>query len=145
MITKINHRLETNIVNTFHDVTYASVEACKPVQHHKSLNKQDYKADPVLVLQILFERLVLFPIASSTPSAQGTRQSNKKQNQHSISVNRTINERLRLFKQGRIRELYEEGNNVVSKTPREMASNPDRLQKSAQHAIDLDNVKSGNV
>ena len=148
MITKINHRLETNIVETFHNVTHASVEACKPVQHHKSLTKKDFNADHILALQVLFERLVLFPIPTSNPSSHGGNLSNKKHKQQIASVNsvnRTINERLRLFKQGRIRELYEEGNNVVSKSPQEMAHNPERLQKNAQHAIDLDNVKSANV
>eukprot|EP00956_Cyclotella_meneghiniana_P026933 scaffold59456_cov45-Cyclotella_meneghiniana.AAC.1 len=141
MITKINHRLETNIVNTFHDVTHASTEACKEVKHNKNISKQDFNADPILALQILFERLVLFPLP---PSEYPTNPTAKHKARHA-SVNRTINERLRLFKQGRIRELYEESNAVESKSPQQMADNPDRVQKNAQLAIDLDNVKSANV
>ena len=141
MITKINHKLETNIVNTFHDVTHASTEACKEVKHNKNISKQDFNADPILALQILFERLVLFPLP---PSEHPTNPNAKHKARHA-SVNRTINERLRLFKQGRIRELYEESNAVESKSPQQMAENPDRVQKNAQLAIDLDNVKSANV
>eukprot|EP00956_Cyclotella_meneghiniana_P017701 scaffold29067_cov45-Cyclotella_meneghiniana.AAC.3 len=50
-----------------------------------------------------------------------------------------------MFKQGRIRELYEESNADKSKSPREMAENPERIQKNAQLAVDLDNVKSANI
>jgi len=75
---------------------------------------------------------VLFPIPSSNP---GAAKSSKK----------TAKDRLRLFKQGHIRELYDEGNAVISKSPKEMAQAPARLQKSAQLAIGLDNVKTANV
>ena len=141
MITKINHRLESNIIDTFHSVTHATTEACKPAKHHKHNSKQDFDADPVMALQILFERLVLFPLPPSATTT-GTNKHNKARH---ASVNRTIHERLRLFKQGRIRELYNESNAVVSKSPSEMAAKPDKVQKTAQLAIDLDNVKSGNV
>eukprot|EP00956_Cyclotella_meneghiniana_P032064 scaffold86358_cov47-Cyclotella_meneghiniana.AAC.5 len=141
MITKINHRLETNIVNTFHEVTHASVEANKEVKHNKNISKQDFDADPILALQILFERLVLFPL----PPADKPIGSNPKHKARHATVNQTINERLRLFKQGRIRELYEESNAVKSKSPREMAENPERIQKNAQLAVDLDNAKSANI
>ena len=146
MITKINHRLETNVVETFHSVTHASTEACRPVKHTKHNTKQDYDADPILALQILYERLVLFPLPPIQNSSTSRASSGKKNNpQLKASVNRTIHARLRLFKQGRIRELYEESNAVVSKSPREMADNPERVQKNAQLSIDLDNVKSANV
>lgn len=75
---------------------------------------------------------MLFPIPSSNP---GAAKSSKK----------TAKDRLRLFKQGHIRELYDEGNAVISKSPKEMAQAPARLQKSAQLAIGLDNVKTANV
>ena len=141
MISKINHRLEANIIDTFHTVTHASTEACKEVKHHKDNSKTDYDADPIIALQVLFERLVLFPL----PPSESPNRTNKHNGARHASVNRTIHERLRLFKQGRIRELYQESNAVVSKSPRDMATNADKLQKNAQLAIDLDNVKSANL
>lgn len=95
MITKINHRLETNVVETFHRVTHASTEACRPTKHHKHNDRQDFDfdTDPILALQVLCERLVLFPLPPlpATAPARKSAKKNGSQLRHA-SVNRTIHE-----------------------------------------------------
>ena len=86
MISKINYRLETNITDTFHRVTHASTEACLPVQHHKHNSRLDYNADPILALQVLFERLVLFPIPSSNPTTAKSSKRIAKHNSAAVSI-----------------------------------------------------------
>ncbi len=51
-----------------------------------------------------------------------------------------IHDPLRHFKQGKIRELYEEAHLVQYKTPKQQAEN-----KAAQAAADVDNFKSANA
>lgn len=61
LITKINHRLEHNILATFISTIEAAVEAYKPVQNHKHFLESKVDPYPVILL-LLFERLILFPI-----------------------------------------------------------------------------------
>ena len=89
---------------------------------------------PLWTLLILFEQLVLFP----TPLEPG-------QTSHSGSLNQEIHRRLRLFRSGQLRELYEESRRVVSKTPSQHADSPARVQRCAQAAADCDNYKSANA
>jgi hypothetical protein len=78
---------------------------------------------------------MLFPIPKSNPNLK----------QWNVSLNQTIHNRLQSFKQGRIRELYHESQAIVSKTPREQATNPVSIQWSVQLAADLDNFKTANA
>jgi hypothetical protein len=107
-------------------------EALKQTHNPSSRNRNAYDPWPLLQLQILFEQLVLFPITPAT--------SNSKK-----GLNSTIHERLMKFKQGRIRELYEEAHQVQSKTPKQQSEAPVSIQKSAQLAADVDNYKSANA
>jgi hypothetical protein len=75
---------------------------------------------------------VLFPITESN--------TNPKQ-----GLNSVVHDRLRRFKQGKIRELYKEAHQVHSKTPKQQAENPVSIQKSAQLAADVDNYKTANA
>jgi len=107
-------------------------EAQKPTQHNSSRQQRNFDPWPLLQLQILFEQLILFPInAATTDPKKG--------------LNSIIHERLRKFKQGKIRELYEEAHLIQSKTPKQQAENPVSIQKSAQLAADLDNFKTANA
>ena len=56
-----------------------------------------------------------------------------------------MNRRLRLFRSGQIKQLYEESNCITSKTPGDYAANPVSKQRSAQIAADNDNFKSANA
>ena len=89
----------------------------------------------MIQLQLLFEQLVLFPIVDNEHS-------NKQQK---LSINATVHDRLRRFKQGRIRELYHESRQVTSKSPSQQAAQPVDILKSAQDAADLDNFKTANA
>jgi hypothetical protein len=121
LTTKIRWRLEQHVSETFLKVVELNNEALKPIQHHSSHQHNNFDPWPLLQLQILFEQLVLFPINPTT--------SNSKKGLNSI-----IHERLRKFKQGRIRELYDKAHLIQSKTPKQQAENPVSIQKSAQLA-----------
>lgn len=136
LITKINHRLEHNILATFISTIEAAVEAYKPVQNHKHFLESKVDPYPVILL-LLFERLILFPILKEDDNKPHTQQSIKNHKMQSTSVNQAIHDRIRRFKQGRIRELYAESNTVVSKTPKQLAENPSTIQKSAQLSANL--------
>jgi hypothetical protein len=133
LTSKIRFRLEQLVSNTFLSTIEVANEALKPLPNHNHINKSEYDSWP-LILPILFEQLVLFPIPKS---------SNHKH--RPISLNSTIHDRIRRFKQGKLRELYEESRQIKSKTPREQANNPVEIQKAAQLAADLDNFKSANA
>eukprot|EP00956_Cyclotella_meneghiniana_P012275 scaffold17443_cov38-Cyclotella_meneghiniana.AAC.6 len=136
LTTKIKYRLEQTICTTFLTTVHLSNEALKPHQNDKFAKKRDFDPWPILLLQILFERLVLFPAPPESPN---------KNNKKKDSLNQTIHARLRKFKQGKLRELYEESQLVQSKSPLQQAQNPPNIQKSAQLAANLDNFKSANA
>ena len=92
--------------------------------------------DLIEKLLIIFEQIVLFPL----PSSKEATSTEKK-----TSANQAIHDRSRRFKQGRIRELYEESRLVHNKYPKDLANNPSPMQKSAQLAADLDNYKTANA
>jgi len=131
LTTKIKWRLEQNITETFTNIIELNNEALKEPDNNQHCTRQQFDPWPLLQLQILFEQIVLFPIPQNT--------SNQK------AVNSTIHTRLRKFKQGRIRELYEESRLVISKSPLEQAQAPVQIQRSAQIAADLDNYKTANA
>jgi hypothetical protein len=132
LTTKIRWRLEQHVSETFLKVVELNNEALKPTQHNPSRQQRNFDPWPLLQLQILFEQLILFPInAATTDPKKG--------------LNSIIHERLRKFKQGKIRELYEEAHLIQSKTPKQQAENPVSIQKSAQLAADLDNFKTANA
>jgi hypothetical protein len=62
LISKISHRLEQRVTETFCEVINATNEALKPAQYNKHQDSKAFDPYPVLLLQIHFERLVLFPI-----------------------------------------------------------------------------------
>ena len=132
LTTKIRWRLEQHVSETFLSVVELNNEALKPADHHPYRNRKEYDPWPLLQLQILFEQLILAPLPPS-------------QNEHSKGINSIIHDRLRRFKQGRIRELYEESRQVQSKTPKQQAERPVQIQRAAQAAADVDNFKSANA
>jgi hypothetical protein len=134
LTTKLRWRLKQSVTSTFLSVVKASNETLKPPEHPHHIDGELYDSWPILQLQILFEQLILFPI--NTPSDNP---------QSSKALNATIHERLRKFKQGKIRELYEESRQVRSKTPKQQAKSPVKVQRAAQVAADLDNFKSANA
>ena len=136
LTTKIKYRLEETICDTFALVIETCNEALKAPRNPKYVAKCDYDPWAILQLAFLFERLVLFPLQPSD-------QSNKSNTRRAL--NTVIHERLRKFKQGKIRELYEEAAKVKSKTPNEQSANPPSISKAAQAAADVDNFKSANA
>jgi hypothetical protein len=107
-------------------------EALEPAQYQPYRQHIDFDPWPLLQLQILFEQLILAPIPKTK------RDDNK-------GLNSIIHSRLRRFKQGKIRELYEEAHQIQSKTPKQQAKKPVQIQKAAQSAADVDNFKSANA
>ncbi len=130
LITKVKWRLEENICDTFTSVIEIGEEALKKPTHHRFNRTSEFDPTPLLFLPVLFEQLILFPIDPTIKNA---------------NVNQIIHDRLRRFKQGKLRELYFESQQVKSKTPKEHTDNPASTQKCAQIAADLDNIKSASA
>jgi len=110
------------------------VEAHKSAKDAKLKNHEDYDPTAIWMLPFVFERLVL------APNPDNNNNTNTK-----TSINQLIHRRLRLFRSGQIKQLYEESNLVTSKTPSDYAANPVSKQRSAQIAADNDNFKSANA
>jgi hypothetical protein len=145
LISKISHRLEQRVTETFCEVINATNEALKPAQYNKHKDSKAFDPYPVLLLQIHFERLVLFPIVqpeAATNSDHANIGPKRSKTAELTSVSQTIHERLRLFKQGQIHELYQQSLQVISKTPKQYADSPPQTHKSAQLAANLNNYKS---
>jgi hypothetical protein len=123
-----------SVTETFPNVVEATNESLKPPAYPTRLNKTDFDPWPILQLQILFKQLVLFPTDKSSDRKRPSK-----------AVNATIHERLRKFKQGKLSKSYEESRQVTSKTPKQQAASPVKVQRVAQVAADLDNFKSANA
>ena len=134
LISKIKFRLEEDICNTFGSLIELADEALNPCPNSRLSRKQDFDPDEILQLVYLFEQLVLFPTKLDTTKSK-----------NAPSLNSIIRSRLLKFKQGRIKELFDESRLIVSKTPREQADNPVSILNSAQIAADVDNYKSANA
>jgi hypothetical protein len=134
LTSKIKFRLEQSVCSTFLKCIDTANESLKTVPHHSTVNKSSFEPWSIVQLPILFEQLVLFPLPKAA--------NNKKK---PVSLNATIHNCLRRFKQGKLRELYNESRSIVSKSPREQANQPVDIQRAAQLAADLDNFKSANA
>lgn len=132
LICFINFRLEWAVLTTFFQVLVCCVEAHKSAKDPKLKNTRDYDPTAIWMLPFVFERLVLAPNPDTTTTGK-------------TSINQLIHRRLRLFRSGHIKQLYEESNCITSKTPSEFSSTPVAKQRSAQVAADNDNFKSANA
>ena len=133
LTSSINHRLEASVLRAYYQLLVCCVEANKVANETKLRSTVEFDPTPIWLLAFVFERLVLAP------------NPNKKQHpndKNGESINQLIHRRLRLFRSGQIKELYDESNQVLNKTPSEQAANPVDVQKSAQLAHDLDNPKT---
>ena len=101
LTTTIKWRLENVISDTFMATINASNEALKPLDNSIP-RRPGFDSWEVVQLQILFEQLVLFPLSIE-------------QRRQRKSVNEIIHERLRRFRQGKIRSLYEESRQIKAK------------------------------
>ena len=126
--------MEDSVLQTFHSVLECCNEATKKPATPNATYASDFDPTPIWILPFIFERLILAPNPTT----------HLPKNQR-ISINKLIHERLRLFKSGQIRKLYEESNKIRSKTPQENADNPVDINKAAQLAADLNNLGSANA
>jgi hypothetical protein len=100
----------------------------KTIPHHALINKPAFNSWPIIQLpEHLFFSLY------------------KKPTTKRASLNSTIHDRLHLFKQGKVRELYQESRGIISKTSCKQANQLVDIQKAAQIAVDLDNFKTANA
>ena len=133
LINKIHGRTEDAVLETAIDLITATVTANKTAKAKRLLDHSEYDPTPFWLLLVLFEQLVLFP--SIDP----------KKDDPKNSLNQLIHHRLRLFRSGQIKQLYEESREVISKTPQQFAESPDTIQRSAQAAADVDNISSAKA
>ena len=129
LVSKISYRLEENVLKTYQNVLECCIEANKENTSSKYPNDPDYDPNPVWILPFVFERLILGP--NPNPKDE--------------SINQLVHRRLRLFKAGKIQELYNLSNQIESRSPQEQASTPVQVSKAAQVACDNNNFKSGNA
>ena len=131
LINKLQGRTEEAVLETALDLITATVTANKTARATRLRDTVDYDPTPIWLLLVLFEQLVLFPSPNYA-----------KDDPNNNSLNQLIHHRLRLFRSGQIKQLYEESRTVVSKTPKDFADSPEKVQKHAQAAADVDNLKS---
>ena len=134
LITKISFGLEQNVLRAYYDVLTCCVEAHKSASNAKLSKTEDFDPTPIWILPFVFERLVLAPNPNKNPNPE-----------NGETINQLVKERIRLFRSGKIQQLYEESNAITSRTPAEQAARPVSKLNSAQIAADLDNFKSANA
>ena len=130
MISKISYRLEANVLHTYHEVLASCVLASQRCHELHPSHPDDYDPTPIWVLPFVFERLVLGPSPHLGPGSTPP------------SINQLVSRRLRLFRSGQIRLLYEESNSVISRTPSAQSNSPQSINRAAQAKADSDSPKS---
>ena len=133
LITTIHGRLLDSVVETAFDILEAINQANQQASTLGLRRDGGFDPTPIWLLLILFEQLVLFPTTLEDGQL------------HKTSLNQEIHRRLRLFRSGQLRALYEESRAVESRTPKQQAESPERIQRAAQAAADCDNFKSANA
>ncbi|EED86272.1 predicted protein, partial [Thalassiosira pseudonana CCMP1335] len=134
LLLKLQYRLLDQFLDLTADLVEATVEANRIPESHHEARQADFKADPYWSMLLIVEQLVLAPI----PTTDGDKPNNE-------SMTQCIYRRIRWFRSGRIRELWEESRKVKSKTPLRLVSErprDDTVEKSAQIAADNDNFKT---
>ena len=132
LITKINHRLERRVLNTYHSILESCIEAHKQSSDNTRQFSSDFDPTPIWKLPFIFERLVLGPNPAPPNQPKKNRQ----------SINQIISRRLSLFQSGQLQVLFDESNSIKSKTRKDFTDNPVDVQQAAQLAADLDNPRS---
>ena len=130
LISKIKFDLEADVVTLFEDVLYCCVEVAKEARCPDLRTSSDYKMDEVWVLPVIFEQLILAPLPPRDLRSEKD------------TVRQIVLERIRLFRSGQIRHLFESSQNVRSKSSRDFRAEAPDIQKCAQIAADNDNKKS---
>ena len=129
LITKIQGRTSQYVTDLAMDIVKCVVEGSQSPTSVKDVGRLDFDVTPMWLLIILLEQLVLFPPPDFNKDAT------------TLSLNQEICRRVRLFRSGDIRTLYQESRRVHSRSVAEFASRPKDTNKSAQLAADLDNFK----
>ena len=129
LITKVHGRTEDLITSLALDLIEATNEANKSPTAKKIHSKSEFDATPFWLLVVLLEQLVLFPSKKANEIKEG-------------SLHAEISRRVRLFRSGQIKQLYQESKLVTSKSAADFGKEAPKIQKSAQSAADNDNFKS---
>ncbi len=125
-------------MDAYRDLITATVEASKPPKNQKDEKSDEYQSKPFWLLTILFEQLVLAP-----------RPPEVEESPHAESLTQCLYRRIRWFRAGRIKDLYDESCKVVSLPPADRfgPSPPpsSNSEKTAQLAADNDNFGTANA
>ncbi len=138
LLLHLNHKPLEAVLDAYQDLITATVEASRVPKNLKDEKLECYNSKPFWLLSILFEQLVLAPRPSTIDDSP-----------HAESLTQCIYRRLRWFRAGRVKDLYEESRKVVSKPPAVLlgpqASSSSTSEKSAQLAADNDNFGTANA
>ena len=130
LIATLKYRLETDVLRAFHDCIEAAVASKQQAADALLQKSEDFDHTPLFTLPFVFERLVLGP----NPHQRG--------DPRRTSTTQVIYRRLRLFRSGQIKLLYEESNAIESRTPASFAASPVDKSRCAQISADNNNYKS---
>ena len=138
LLLQLRHKSLECVLDAFRDLISATVAGAQPPASQKEEHLPEYQAKPFWLLCILFEQLVLAPRPATLDGKP-----------HPETITQCIYRRLRWFRAGRIKDLYNESRLVVSKSPAEQASsrpsNSRSNAKVAQLAADLNNFGTCNA
>lgn len=133
LITKIRWELEDEVLDAFEDLLNCCVKASDASKDPNLRCKQEYDKNPIWTLPFIFEQLILAPLPP--PELRNAKDTTRQ----------TILHRIRLFRSGQLRTLYNDSRTIKSKSAQEFRTNPPTTMASAQIAADNDNFKTANA
>ena len=134
LILKIKHELEDDIIDCFESLLKACVESAKSPKDVKLIGTKEYDTEPIMILPFIFEQLILCPNPDQPkPGHKGT------------SLRKCILRRLRLFRSGQLRLLYDESKQIQSKSAKTFRDSPPNTLRCAQEAANNNNFKSAHA
>ena len=142
LFLKVQWKLRSEVLDLFADVIEATAESSKQPKRDEDIESSSFDSTPFWLLLIIFEQLVLAPI----PREKSISSSKSKSKQSTTS---TIYRRIRMFRAGRLKELFDESRQVISKSPAQFSSRKESaavsMEKAAQLAADDDNYRTANA
>ena len=131
LILKIKHELEDDVTDCFEEVLKVCVESAKRPSDNNLIGTEEYNIESLWILPFIFEQLIL------CPNPDQPREGHK-----GTSLRQCITRRLRLFRSGQLKLLYDESKCIQSKSAKSFRESPPETHKCAQEAADNDNFKS---
>ena len=135
LISKIKYDLEDEITKCMEEVIEICVEVNKVSTDKNSRDSQEFSREGIWKLPFIFEQLVLCPKPYQL----------RAKDKSGPSIRQIVRRRLRLFRSGQLQLLFEESQQVRSKSAAAFREAPPSTHNAAQEAANEDNFRSANA